>query len=492
METLIIDYVSREKRYAYIKDDIVEKLAILQPAQESAVGNIYLGVVTRVLPGMNAAFVDIGAGQNGYLPADNIPPLQQEDGKTSSIRSLVHQGQRLLVQIEKDATRNKGPRLTGNIEFAGKFIVYMPKGNYTAVSKKIADRIVREKWLKFAEKVKNEEEGILFRTACEHAAEEDVFHELESLRTLYRKLLRDSLDLKKPGLLAERNSFLDAVLQEMLNMKEGIVACNDAGLTSYLRDVNKNERINIFFHHEKKNIFSFYGLNHELEKALKKIVWLRNGAYLVFDETEALTVIDVNTGKFSGKLNQRDTIVKTNEMAAEEIARQIRLRDLSGIILIDFIDMKDKEDEERILAKMKAALARDEKRTKIAGFTSLGILQLTRKRTNVSLLELLTVPCPVCGGSGRVLSPETVAFQLERELWEYKGTDAEAVWIESTEKVKEVFCGPENVHRRRLEEVLGFKIVFTLKESLHPFYNIRRLGNLADVVGAAKETGDFA
>lgn len=491
METLVIDCVSREKRFAFIKDGCVEKFVIQQPLQESAVGNIYLGTVTRVLPGMNAAFVDIGTGQNGYLPADNIPALR-EDGKTRPLQSLVHQGKRLLVQIDKDPTRGKGPRLTANIEFAGNLIVYMPKGKYTAVSKKITDRNAREKWRNFAEKIKKEEEGLLFRTACEQASEEDVFRELEGLREQYRKLLRDSLELKKPGLLAERNSFLDAIREEMLKMAEGTVICNDAGLTAVLREMNRNKRLKIIFHHEKENIFSAYMLNHELEKALKKMIWLDNGAYLVFDETEAFTVIDVNTGKYSGKWDHRDTIVKTNEAAAEEIARQIRLRDLSGMILIDFIDMKEKEDEERILEKMRAALTPDEKRTHIAGFTSLGILQLTRKRTNRSLSELLTAPCPACNGTGRVLSVETVAFQLERELWEYRGVDAEAVLIESTVEVRKAFCGSEDVHRKRLEDVLGFKIVFIEKESPKPFYYIKRWGDFADIGGSLGESEDLS
>lgn len=477
----MINYWGREKRYALLKHNKIDKLVIKQPSQESSVGNICLGIVTKVLPGMNAAFVDIGQEKNGYLHGSQLGPSFASEGKKPAISSLIHQGERLLVQIDKDGTRNKGPRLTGNIEFNGKSIVYMPKGRYIAVSKKLSDSKIREKWRTFAHEVKNEEEGILFRTACKDFSEEEVLQELGLLRAEYCKAERASRELKKPGVVVERNSFLEEIREEMLKMKAGIVVCDHAEVRDILQQANKNKQIEVVGHREKENVFSANNLDHEVEKALKKIVWLDNGAYLVFDETEALTVIDVNTGKFSGKMDQRDTVVKTNEMAAEEIARQIKLRDIGGIILIDFIDMKEKEDLERIIGRMVTALAADEKRTRIAGFTSLGILQLTRKRTRVSLLENLTSSCPVCHGTGRVLSAETISFQLERELWEFKNGDNEAVLIDTTEEVRKVFCGHEDVHRHRLEETLAFKIFFSITEEGRPFYKIRQFGSIKEI-----------
>lgn len=477
----MINYSGREKRYALLKHNVVNKLVIVQPSKESSVGNICLGIVTKVMPGMNAAFVDIGLEKNGYLHGSQLEQSIVSDGKKIAITSLVHQGERLLVQIDKDGTRNKGPRLTGNIEFNGQSIVYMPKGRYVAVSKKLTDPKTREKWRVFAQKVKNEEEGILFRTACEDFSEKEVLNELELLREEYHKAVRASHELKKPGIVVERNSFLEEIRQEMLKMKEGIVVCDHAQIRDILYQGNKNKGIEVISHRGKENVFSAYNLDHEVEKALKKIVWLDNGAYLVFDETEALTVIDVNTGKFSGKMDERDTVVKTNEIAAKEIARQIRLRDIGGIILIDFIDMKEQEDLERIIRGMEAALAVDEKRTRIAGFTSLGILQLTRKRTKVSLSENLTSYCPVCHGTGRVLSAETIAFQLERELWEFKNMDNEAVLIDTTEEVKTVFCGHEEVHRHRMEETLGFKLFFSITKEARPYYKIRQFGRIKDI-----------
>lgn len=481
LETLVVNYTAREKRYALLKNNRLDKLVVVQPSQESLVGNICLGIVTKVLPGMNAAFVDIGLEKNGYLHGSQLWPSFPSEGKKTAISSLVHQGERLLVQIEKDGTRNKGPRLTGNIEFNGKSIVYMPKGCYIAVSKKLSDPKTRAKWRAFAQKVKSEEEGILFRTACEDFSEEQVLKELEFLRDEYRKAEQASKEMKKPGVLVERNSFLEELRGEMQKMKAGIVACDHLEVRDFLQRANNNKQIEVVTHRDKENIFSAYNLDHELEKALKKMVWLDNGAYLVFDETEALTVIDVNTGKFSGKMEQRDTVVKTNEIAAEEIARQIKLRDIGGIILIDFIDMKEKEDLERIIRKMEAALSYDEKRTRIAGFTSLGILQLTRKRTRVSLSENLTTPCPVCHGTGRVLSAETISFQLERELWEYKNTEDEAVLIDTTTEVKDVFCGHEDIHRHRLEEILGFKILFSITDECRPYYKIRQFGSTKEI-----------
>lgn len=481
LETLVINYAGREKRYALLSNKKLEKLVIKQPSQDSSVGNICLGIVKKVLPGMNAAFVDIGMEKNGYLHADKIVPASLSEGGKSAISSLVHQGERILVQIEKDATRNKGPRLTGNIEFNGNALVYMPKGHYIAISKKLTDLKTRDKWRAFAQKEKTDREGILFRTACEDYSEEEILKELQLLRQQYQEAEQIAEEGKKPGTVVERNSFLEEIRDEMLKMKAGIVVCDHLEVSASLEQANKNKDVKINYHRQNENVFSVYNLEAELEKALKKMVWLENGAYLVFDEIEALTVIDVNTGKFSGKNTQRDTVLKTNELAAAEIARQIRLRDIGGIILIDFIDMKEKVDHENIIKKMETALLADEKRTRIAGFTSLGILQLTRKRTRVSLSENLTSSCPACHGTGRVLSAETIAFQMERELWDFKYMDHEAVLIETTAETKRVFCGNGDIHRHRLEETLKVKIFFTITDELLPYYKLRQFGSIKEI-----------
>lgn len=486
MNTLVVNFIGREKRYALIKEKKVEKLVIGQPKQQSSVGEIYLGTVTKVLPGMNAAFIDIGKEKNGYLHRDKVPAYVRSK-ENKSISSYLHQGEKILVQVEKDETGNKGPRLTGILEFNGRSTVYMPKGVYVAVSKKIEDSNQREHWREFGLRIRKEDEGILFRTACVQFSENEIEREIENLRKDYEEMVRVSQTMKKPGLLAETNSLVGEILAEMAKLDVGEVIVDQPELKAQLTSFNSNEQIKIKYYQQKENIFSVYGLEHEIEKALKRVVWLDQGAYLIFDEAEALTIIDVNTGKFSGKNDLQETVIKTNQWAAEEIARQIRLRDIGGMILIDFIDMKNESDREKVMKTLERSLRNDDRRTRIIGFTPLGILQMTRKKTKVSISEGLTTKCEVCGGTGRVLSPETIAFQLERELWELKYNDEEAVLIETTAEVKNLFAGPHNVHQQRLQEAIGLRIYFTFKESPKPFYSIRQMGNQKDIRAKATE-----
>lgn len=491
MDTLVINLVGREKRYALLKEKRPEKIVINQPKHESLVGGIYVGTVTKVHPGMNAVFIDIGEEKNGYLHRDKIPAYvlsaEKIKGEQKNISSYIHQGEKLLVQVEKDATGNKGPRLTGIIEFNGQALVYMPKGGYVAVSRKIEEDATREKWRQFGLDVKTSDEGLLFRTAVINYTEAEIKSELTRLRENYEMLVQITQTMKNPGLVYETNSFIEEIIAEMQKMTAGKVIVDDQEIKHQLTKANENEHIQIDYFAQKENIFSSYRLDHEIEKALNRIVWLENGAYLIFDEAEALTVIDVNTGKYAGKHDIQETVMKTNEWAAIEIARQIRLRDIGGMILVDFIDMKHEIDRTRIVKTMEKSLQMDEKRTRIIGFTPLGILQITRKRTRVSILEALTNKCTVCEGTGRILSADSVAFQLERELWEHRTNDYEAVLIETTREVQSIFSGEQNIHKQRLEEAFGMQFYFLLKEAPKPYYLIRQFGEVGEIEAKAND-----
>ncbi|RTR35454.1 Rne/Rng family ribonuclease [Robertmurraya yapensis] len=480
MEQLIVNSLGREKRYARLNNDVLEKLVIEQPAMQSMVGNIYFGTVEKVLPGMNAAFIDIGQEKSGYLHRDKLSSflVTKED---KSISSYLHQGEKLLVQVEKDPTGNKGPRLTGIIELNGEFLVYMPKGRQVAVSKKIESSEVRERWRQFGNQVKSEDEGFLFRTNSVERTEDEALIDLQRLREKYDQLLTVTKGMKKPGLLYEKNSFLAEVTEIMKQMKAGVVVVDQLDWKKELALLNQNPDIEVVYHQAKENIFSTYRVEHEIEKALNSVVPLENGAYLVFDEAEALTIIDVNTGKFSGKNQLKDTVLKTNELAAEEIARQIRIRDLAGIILIDFIDMVDLKAREQVKRKLENVLRKDERRTRMVGFTPLGILQLTRMKTRVSISESLMTSCNTCEGLGKVLSPDSVAYQMERELLEQRGKDEEAILIETTDEVRNIFSGESSIHQKTMEEIIGMKIFFTIQEAPKPYYLIRQLGIIKDL-----------
>ncbi|MGD6942607.1 Rne/Rng family ribonuclease [Cytobacillus gottheilii] len=483
MEKLIINSTTREKRYILLKDHVVEKLVIEQPKQQAAVGNIYLGLTEKVLPGLNAAFIGIGQEKSGFLHKEKLSSFVNEDQEKAvkenrSISSYVHQGEKMLVQIEKDAAGTKGPRLTGIIELAGEHMIYMPEGRYVAISKKIDQPTDRQRLRSFGMREKNDREGLIFRTSSLEQSESALLEELQNLREQYKEISALAASRKKPGLVFEEDVFLQSLIEEVKKMKSGEILADDRSVQTLL---GRYTSLPVTFYHDKENILASHSLEGEIEKAIKRIVWLNQGSYLIFDEAEALTVIDVNTGKFSGKQNRQDTVYKTNELAAREAARQIRLRDLAGIILIDFIDMQNENDKKSIIKVMGEELAKDERQTKLIGFTPLGILQLTRKKTKNSLREVLTSSCGVCHGTGRVLSAESIAFRLERELWEYRGSDYDAVLIRLTQDVKDVFLGEQAVHQQRLEETLGMKLLFSIAEDVIPSYEIKQLGAYSDL-----------
>lgn len=484
MEKLIVNAVSREKRFAYVRDNIVEKIIFDRPEQRSLVGNIYYGIVTKVLPGMNAAFIDIGEDKNAYLHRDVLAsyvlsPERSIDKEKKSVTSYVHQGQKLIVQVDKDATGPKGARVTGIIEIMGDNLIYMPQGRYVAVSKKIV--VEKESLRNLGMKLKSEDEGLIFRTTSTIATEEEIAKELNSLRSKYAEILEKAAALKKPGILYQNDTFTEMVIDSINEMTSGEVFVDELSLKQLLQ--SRNPKLKVTYYNGKENIFTVHRIEHEIDKALKRIVWLDNGAYLIFDETEALTIIDVNTGKFSGKTDYQETVVKTNTLAAIEVARQLRLRDIGGIVLIDFIDMKNEKDKRYIQDTIEKEFQKDKTRTKIIGFTALGILQLTRKKTKVSLSEALQEKCSVCEGTGKILSAETIAFRLERELLEHRNSDAEAVLVETTQAVKDEIAP----HLDMLEEWLKFKVCFLIQSSVSHYYEVKQFGNHAEI---AKKAGE--
>ncbi|MED3562190.1 Rne/Rng family ribonuclease [Bacillus xiapuensis] len=485
MDQLIINYQSREKRFAYIRNHRVEKMVFDRPEQRSLIGNIYYGTVSKVLPGMNAVFIDIGGEKNAYLHRDLLPSyvLSQDKNKEKrTVSSFVHQGEKFLVQVNKDATGTKGPRVTGIIEIQGNHLIFMPQGRYVAVSKKIADENEKSRLRRIGQHLKTEEEGIIFRTSSLYVTEAEIHQELEKLRLQNTELVKQAEASKKPGLIFQKDSFVEMIFDMMVKMKDGEVITDDLLLKKKLDEHNHNENVTISYYGGKENIFSVNRVEHEIEKALKRVVWLENGAYLIFDETEALTIIDVNTGKFSGKSDYQETVLKTNQLAAQEICRQLRLRDIGGIVLIDFIDMHREWDKQSILDVFEKN--KDENRIKLIGYTPLGILQLTRKKTKVSLSEALTVKCPVCEGTGQILSPETVAFRLERELFEHRLGDFEAVLVETTKRVKEAL----EDHLEFLMKSLHFKVYFSIQPKQSHYYLLKQFGDESEI---AQKAGDL-
>ncbi|HJV16826.1 MAG TPA: ribonuclease E/G, partial [Bacillales bacterium] len=294
MKKLIVNYAAREKRYALVINNRVEKLVLDRPEYHSLVGNIYVGTVTKVLPGMNAVFVDIGEKKNAYLHRDLLAAyVLSNDSKKDqmSVTKFVHQGEKIIVQVNKDATGTKGARLTGIKEIQGNNLIYMPEGRYVAVSKKISHEEERASLRHLGTRIKEEEEGIIFRTMSISASEKELFEELDELRMKYKEMIRAADSCKKPCMLFQKETFVDMLTSTMEAMNYGEVIVDDLDLKQKLKSnaFVKNGSVKVSYFQQKENIFSANRVEHEMEKALKRVVWLENGSYLIFDETETLT-----------------------------------------------------------------------------------------------------------------------------------------------------------------------------------------------------------
>ncbi|TVX79179.1 Rne/Rng family ribonuclease [Peribacillus simplex] len=485
MKKMIANLASREKRVAVLENGVLRKLEIMPPQKRSTVGNIYLGKVTKVLPGMDAVFIDYGAEKNGFLHRDEIPSFQltkKSDGK-ASIGQFVRQGEKLLVQVTRDETGTKGAKLTGLIEFSTDSLVYIHGIDYVGVSKKFKNDDLHKQWRETALQYKNPDEGLIVRTSMENESEAVFLDRLTGLRELYKGFEVKAASLKAPSLLYERDAYLDMIISEMSGTATGELAIDDFEAYRELKKwIQENRKEWVISHVSgPKNVFSEWNVEAQVEKMAKKIVWLENGGYLIFEETEAFTVIDVNSGKFTGKVAKEATLFAVNQAAAKEVARQLRLRNISGIILIDFINMDNSRHEQEIIEIVKKEAVRDEKRIQVIGFTELGILQMTRKRTSPSLSEMMSVPCPVCSGSGKIESPETVAFRLERELLEHRKTDEEAVWVEVSKAVADVLLGEKESYRPTLEELIAKKIFLSFIPGSRNAYSIKRFGSIQEI-----------
>ncbi|MBA9025722.1 Rne/Rng family ribonuclease [Peribacillus huizhouensis] len=487
MKKLIANLSTREKRYACIENGRITKLEIEPPKSAGSVGNIYLGKVTKVLPGMEAAFIDYGEKKSGFLYRDELPSYQEAKRKgtqKSSISQYIREGEKLLVQVTRDEAGTKGAKLTGLIELSSNHVVYIHGIDYVGVSKKFKSSESQNQWRSMVLTHKKADEGLIIRTAMEEMSEAVFLKQLETQRENYAQLLKKATSLKKPTLVSRRDSFFESILTEMSQAPSGELYVDDFTCFQELKKWQQDHGSGweIFYEAGPVNIFSHLGIESEAEQALKKFVWLKNGSYLIFEETEAFTVVDVNTGKFTGKAEKEQTLFETNMQAAKEIAHQLRLRNIGGIILIDFINMKQVQHHHAIVEMLKTETKQDEMRVQLLGFTELGIFQLTRKRTSASLSEKLTMACPMCLGTGKVDSAETVAFRLERELMEHRKRDEEAVLIETNEAVSTILFGEQDAYKPVLEEMLHKEIVVMIVKGHDHRYEIKRFGTKAELM----------
>ncbi|MGN1209493.1 MAG: ribonuclease G [Duodenibacillus sp.] len=423
MQDILINCTPRETRVAVLVDGILEDLHIERRANMGLVGNVYMGRVIRVLPGMQSAFVDIGLERTAFLHILDIEGSRLENGEHKPIEKILTDGQRLLVQVAKDPIGTKGARLTTTISLAGRKLVYLPSDTHIGVSQRIEDAAQREALREQMTRLRPTDRagGYIVRTCAEEgASDEEFLEDMTYLSRLWEQILTKAQTAPAPSLLYDDLSLTERVLRDMVQADTRQVLVDSRQtfetMTAFARTFAPGSLERIELYTSDRPLFEAYGVDEEIEKALGRRVPLKSGGYLVVDQTEAMTTIDVNTGGFVGKRDFSQTVFKTNLEAAQTIARQLRLRNLGGIIIIDFIDMTSSEHRAAVLSELRRAAASDRTKHTISDFTELGLVEMTRKRTRESLAHVMCEQCPVCGGRGEIKTARTVCYEIMREI----------------------------------------------------------------------------
>jgi ribonuclease G len=461
-EEILINVTPQETRVAVIEHGIAHELHIERTAARGIVGNIYMGRVIRVLPGMQSAFVDIGGERAAFLHVGDIWGSRHNGGANTPIERLLTEGQHLMVQVVKDPIGTKGARLSTQISIAGRFLVYLPQESHIGISQRIDDEEERQHLREKLQQVLLPEEkgGFIIRTMAETASEAELQSDVAYLRKLWHGIQERASTAGPLTLLYEDLKLSLRVLRDYVHEETERILVDSRETWQLIRDFAAEFMPNVVPRLEhftgERPLFDLYGVEDEIEKALARRVDLKSGGYLIIDQTEALTTIDVNTGGYVGGRSFDDTIFKTNLEAAQVIARQLRLRNLGGIIIVDFIDMDSEEHRHAVLGEFRKALARDRTRMTVNGFTQLGLVEMTRKRTRESLAHVLCEPCPVCEGRGELKTARTVCYQILRELLrEARQFSAREFRILASQQVIDMFLDEESPALAMLSDFIG-------------------------------------
>lgn len=462
---LVINAGDVETRIALLEDGRLAELVIERQESPSLVGNIYRGRVDAVVPGMQAAFIDIGMEKNGFLYVSDIAgaegtgDIEIEDGvpraktrakraKQQPIETMLKKNQYVMVQVVKDQLGTKGPRLTNFITIPGRYAVLMPTVSTLGVSRKIESDKERQRLKRVLQQVRPAGVGLISRTAAEGRSETDLQNDVRYLARVWERAKTKYQSLNGPGLLREDLGPILRVVRDWFSEDfEQLVIDNEheyERVISFLDSLAPSLSKKVKLHKHRRPIFDRMGIEAEIEKALRRTVYLKSGGYICIDQTEALIAIDVNTGRFTGKKQLEDTVFQTNMEAAAEISRQMRLRDMGGIIVIDFIDMERASNRKKLIERLSEALLQDRARTTISEVNELGMIEMTRKRVKHNLVKALSQPCPYCEGSGLVRSATTMTFDAIRRL--------ESFFCGSKEKHIILQAHPSVARRLRTEE----------------------------------------
>jgi len=416
---LLVSVDPLETRVALLEGGRPAEFYVERPGQASLVGNIYKGRVENVLAGMDAAFVDIGLDRNGFLYVDEVVSPDIRPGKAKKITELLKGGRELLVQVVRDPMGGKGPRLTTQVGLAGRYSVFLPETQASGVSRRLPPQ-ERERLRRVVKQLKDGSGGIIIRTAAEGADAEAIARDLRFLRKLWGRIQQRAMAARAPSLVYAEAELAIRSVRDVTGPEFGTVLVDDARayrrIVNYLRAVSPELTERVQHYKGQVPLFEKYGLESQMRKALSRRVDLPSGGYLVIDHTEAMTVIDVNSGRYVGRRRLEETTLKTNVEACREVVRQLRLRDIGGIIVIDFIDMTIPSNREAVLKALEVELQQDRTKTYVVEISPLGLVEMTRQNTSKGLREVVTAVCPQCRGAGRVLSEDTALIEVERRL----------------------------------------------------------------------------
>jgi len=462
-EEILVNVTPQETRVALVENGVLQEVLIERARARGLVGNVYKGTVVRTLPGMQAAFVEIGLDRTAFLHAADVMPRPAANGNGAcTISELLREGQEIVVQVVRDPLGTKGARLTMDVTIPARNLVYSPFGDHIGVSQRIESEGERERLRSLVRGVSGEAlpGGYIIRTAAESCSADELAADVRFLTRAWTRLRERSATVRSPGLLHEDLSLAMRVLRD--RVMDGVEKIRVDSRETYQRVVEfAREYIPevagaIEYYPGERPIFDLYSVEDEVQKALEKKVPLKSGGYLVFDQTEAMTTVDVNTGAFVGRRNLEETLFKTNLEAAQSIARQLRLRNIGGIIIIDFIDMEDAEHRRQVLRALEKALSRDRVRSFVTEMSPLGLVEVTRKRTRESLEHTLCEPCPACKGRGVMKTPQTVCYEIFREiLREARQFGGDAYLVIASQVVVDMLLEEESTSMAGLQEFLG-------------------------------------
>ncbi len=498
---IICNVTSQETRVALLENGIIKELFVERKADHGVVGNIYKGIVNKVLPGMQVAFVDIGLEKAGFLYVTDVNEMNhsnkfsefidpneqtQLDMVSESIMSkgeampehqpieeLIKEGQEIMVQVSKDPMGSKGARITSYISLPGRYLVYMPNIDQVGVSRRIESEDEKKRLKDMLGELKNNGSGYIVRTAAEGRNSDEIVYDIKFLDKLWASIKEPYDSTPAPNIVYHDLDLIQRSIRDLFNENVESVVMDDekaymqsiSFCDSYLPEIT--DKISLYT--DKEPVFSRYGLEMEIERALGRKVWLRSGGYIIIDQTEALTAIDVNTGKFVGKRDQEETILKTNLEAVHEIVYQLRLRNIGGLIIIDFIDMDQEQSKDKVYKELEQALKNDRSRTNILKISELGLVEMTRKRSRDSLSRIQTTTCPYCEGRGRIKSDVTILYEVYREIKRVASTisNGGALECKVTPGVAELMFEDESDYLDRLEQDLDVSIIVKTDFSQH-------------------------